>query len=40
MLSFHGQHVTVSRQVQVWGAGPLICPCCKSTVKVAGTMVR
>ena len=26
--------------MRVWGADPLICPCCKGTMKVAGTMIR
>jgi len=26
--------------VKVWGEDPLLCPCCKGTMKVVGTMIR
>ena len=26
--------------LKVWGADPLLCPCCKGTMKVTGTMIR
>ena len=25
---------------KVWGEDPLLCPCCKATMKVVGTMIR
>ena len=26
--------------MKVWGEDPLLCPCCKGTMKVIGTMIR
>ncbi len=26
--------------MRIWGDDPLICPCCKGTMKVVGTLIR